>query len=105
MSLLHLLILTLPILSKAFVGLKPPQSRGKVLVLVEDVAFSSRYGQYLEQVRGLGYEIETRSATDKDLHLREWDAWLYSKLIIFASGIKGAFTTDLRIQSTSMTFS
>ena len=62
----------------------------KVLVLFESVAYASTYSQYLDQIWQQGYEVEQRSATDPDLHLREWDDWKYEKLIIFASGIKGA---------------
>ena len=64
--------------------------KSKVLVLHESVAYASTYSQYLDRIRRQGYEIEQRSATDPDLHLREWDDWKYQKLIIFASGIKGA---------------
>lgn len=66
-------------------------SEGKVLVLIENIPFSSTYSQYLDSIRQLGYDIEQRSASDPTLHLREWDDWLYSKLIIFASGISGTF--------------
>lgn len=70
-------------------------SSNKVLVLVESLENSSTFVQYLERIKEQGYEIEQRSATDPKLHLREWDTWKYTKLIIFASGIK----------STSCTFS
>ena len=64
-------------------------SKGTVLVLFEEVAVTNSYSQYLEHIKGLGYEIEKTSASDKGLHLREWDDWKYSKLIIFASGTQG----------------
>lgn len=64
-------------------------SRGRALVLIEDLARSSQFDQYLESVKRLGYEVERRSAADKDLRLRNWDDWLYDKLIILASGVQG----------------
>lgn len=66
------------------------QEYGKrVLVLVENVAFSSTYSQYLDSIKQQGFVIEQRSALDPNLHLREWDNWKYDKLIVFASGING----------------
>ena len=63
-------------------------SERRVLALFESVADTSSYSQYLDEVRRQGYVIERRSATDPNLHLREWDDWKYDNLIIFASGIK-----------------
>jgi len=63
-------------------------SSKKVLVLFESLENSNSFSQYLDRVKEQGYEIEQRSATDPKLHLREWDTWKFSKLIIFASGIK-----------------
>ena len=82
---LSALLLGAILLNSAVEGKEP-----KVLTLFESVAYASTYSQYLDHVRKQGYEIEQRSATDPDLHLREWDDWKYEKLIIFASGIKGA---------------
>lgn len=56
--------------------------------MFESLENSNSFSQYLDRVKEQGYEIEQRSATDPKLHLREWDTWKFSKLIIFASGIK-----------------
>ncbi len=72
------------VLASAVEGAEP-----RVLALFESPAYASSYSQYLDRIQKQGYEIEQRSAVDPDLHLREWDAWKYEKLIIFASSIKG----------------
>ena len=86
MMILRTLIATLILLTCSQVS--AADSSKKVLVLFESLENSSSFSQYLDRIKDQGYEIEQRSATDSKLHLREWDTWKYSKLIIFASGIK-----------------
>ena len=83
---LRALIATLILATCSQVG--ATESSKKALVLFESLENSSSFSQYLDRIKEQGYEIEQRSATDPKLHLREWDTWKYSKLIIFASGIK-----------------
>ena len=82
---LHLTLLSLCALN---VSAGTPDAK-KVLVLLEDVESASQYSSYLDSLRQSGYEIEIKAASDKGLQLRSWDDWLYSKLIIFASGASG----------------
>ena len=61
----------------------------QVLVLVEDLSTASTHSIFLQQLEKAGYLLDVKGAQDKSLRLREWDSWLYSKLVIFASGISG----------------
>ena len=62
----------------------------RTLVLLEDVASGSRYSSYLQTLRQGGYDLDIRAAKDPTLRIRQWDDWLYDKLIILASGVTGA---------------
>ena len=68
-----------------------PQAR--VLTLFDDIKQADQVTQFLQDVEGLGFEIEKRSTTDPELHLRSWDDWRYEKLIIFSSGSKGGISS------------
>ena len=60
-----------------------------VLVLVEDLSISSTHSIFLQSLSDAGYALDVKTADDKSLRLKDWDAWSYEKLIIFASGIPG----------------
>ena len=67
------------------------QTAGKsVLVLVDDPLIRHTHSLYFADLASRGYELTFRAAGDKKLQLRDWDEWLYDKLVIFAPSATGA---------------
>ena len=62
----------------------------KVLVLLEEPSLRASHSVFFGDLRKQGFNLHIRSAEDKSLRLRDWDDWLYGKLIIFASKLQGA---------------
>ena len=60
-----------------------------VLVILENQQLKSTHSIFLGHLRQLGYQLDYRSAEDKKLQLRDWDDWLYDKVICFAAAVPG----------------
>lgn len=67
----------------------------RVLVLLEDLTLRNTHSAYFQALAQDGYSLDFKLAVAKGLRLREWDDWLYDKLIIFAPSVAGTPTTDL----------
>ncbi len=67
-------------------------SQQKALVLLEDLALKSTHSLYFKAIQDDGFDLTFRRVDDKSLRLREWDQWLYDKLVIFAADVAGRFT-------------
>ena len=65
----------------------------EVLVLLEDLSLRGTHSVFFGDLRKQGLNLHFRSAEDKSLKLRDWDDWLYGKLIIFASAVPGEHVT------------
>ena len=74
------------LLSKGSLSLS--QEKQKVLALFDVDKSPSDYSLFLEDVEALGFLVEQKTVTDADLHLRNWDDFIYDKLIIISSGNK-----------------
>lgn len=61
----------------------------QVLVLLEDLTIRNSHSEYFQGLIEDGFDLECKVADSKDLRLREWDDWLYDKLIIFAPNTAG----------------
>ena len=61
----------------------------KVLVLYDDPLIRSTHSRFLSGLHSQGHTVTIKSVTDGSLKLRDWDEWLYEKLIIFAPGAAG----------------
>lgn len=65
-------------------------SRGRVLVLTETPgAWRARFGGLAASLDAWGFTTDVRAADDASLRLREWDDWLYDKLILIPGGKGG----------------
>ena len=62
----------------------------EVLVLLEDLSLRASHSIFFGDLRSQGFNLHFRSASDKGLKLRDWDDWLYGKLVVFASALPGA---------------
>lgn len=60
-----------------------------VLVILEKQQLKSTHSIFFGHLRQLGYHLDFRSADDKKLQLRDWDDWLYDKVICFAAAVPG----------------
>ena len=67
-------------------------STQKVLVLLDDPLIRSTHSLYFSDLTSRGYDIFFKSASDRKLQLKDWDEWLYEKLIIFAPSATGERT-------------
>lgn len=63
-----------------------------MLVLVEDLSIASTHSLYFQRLSDAGYSLDIKAADDKSLRLKDWDAWSYEKLIVFASNIQGTIS-------------
>ena len=69
----------------------PALAQTKVLVLLENLAIRNTHSEYFQSLTEAGNSLDFRLAESKGLRLREWDDWLYDKLIIFAPSVTGAW--------------
>ncbi len=64
-------------------------SEQKVLVLLDDPLIRSTHSLFFSDLSSRGYEISFKSASDRKLQLKDWDEWLYQKVIVFAPSATG----------------
>ncbi len=64
-------------------------SSQKVLVLLDDLKTRSTHSLYFNDLISRGYEISFKSASDKKLQLKDWDEWLYDKIVLLAPTATG----------------
>ena len=67
----------------------------KVLVLQDDPLIRSTHSRYFRELHSQGHTVTIKSVTDSTLKLKDWDDWLYDKLIIFAPTATGGERTSL----------
>ncbi len=61
----------------------------KVLVLQDDPLIRSTHSRYFRELHSQGHTVTIKSVTDSNLKLRDWDDWIYDKLVIFAPSAPG----------------
>ncbi len=71
----------------------------KVLVLQDDPLIRSTHSRYFRELHSQGHSVTIKSVTDSNLKLRDWDDWLYDKLVIFAPRATGGNCTSMPITS------
>ena len=60
-----------------------PHHRGRVLALLQHPSQRfSRFSRLLSSIEARGYEVVARGADDPALRLREWDSWLWDKVVV-----------------------
>ena len=71
----------------------------KVLVLQDDPLIRSTHSRYFRELHSQGHSVTIKSVTDSNLKLRDWDDWVYDKLVIFAPSATGGNCTSMPITS------
>lgn len=61
----------------------------RVLALLDDTAFKSTHSVFFNSLSSRGYHITYSAATAPDLAIKDWDVYLYDKIIIFATDMPG----------------
>lgn len=71
------------------------QQQKRVLMLLNDQALEGSLQTFVKSLRARGYAVDTKAISDSSLQLKNWDDWLYDKLVIFGSnkGMRSAGTT------------
>lgn len=57
----------------------------RVLVLLESPGLQTSHSEFFEGLSGRGYQLDFKQISDSSLRLKDWDDWLYDKLIILAA--------------------
>lgn len=61
------------------------QSGEKVLVLLESLDLQHSHSEFFSSLSSRGYTLDFKQISDKGLQLKDWDTWLYTKVIVFAT--------------------
>ena len=61
----------------------------KVLVLQDDPLIRSTHSRYFRELQSQGHTITIKSVTDSNLKLKDWDDWMYDKLVMFTPSVTG----------------
>ncbi|DBA85955.1 hypothetical protein WJX77_012239 [Trebouxia sp. C0004] len=57
----------------------------RVLVLLDDTALKSTHSLFFSSLTARGYQLTYSAASAPDLSIKDWDNYLYDKVIVFAS--------------------
>lgn len=57
-------------------------SKGKVLVLIDSLDLQGTHSKFLQSIKSKGYETTVASVNAKTTKLKDWDTWLFDKLVI-----------------------
>ena len=61
----------------------------RVLALLEDTAIKSTHSLFFNSLTSRGYQITYSAANAPELDIKDWDVYLYDKIIVFASNTPG----------------
>jgi oligosaccharyltransferase complex subunit beta len=62
----------------------------RVLALVSGQDVKQTHSKFFRGIRGLGFDVDIKQASDKDIKLKEYDTYLYDHLILFSPKTSGA---------------
>jgi hypothetical protein len=62
----------------------------RVLALVSGQDVKQTHSKFFRGLRGLGFDVDIKQASDKDIKLKEYDTYLYDHLILFSPKTSGA---------------
>lgn len=74
-----------------FTGSEAIGQRRRVLVLLDDTAVKSTHSLFFSSLTDRGYQITYSAANAQDLTIKDWDNYLYDKVIVFASSTSGVY--------------
>ena len=61
----------------------------RVLALLDDTAIKSTHSTFFNSLTSRGYQITYSAANSPELAIKDWDVYLYDKIIVFASNTPG----------------
>ncbi len=61
----------------------------RVLVLLDDTALKSTHSLFFSSLTARGYQLTYSAANAPDLSIKDWDNYLFDKVIVFASSTSG----------------
>ncbi len=61
----------------------------RVLALLDDTAVKSTHTLFFESLTARGYQVTYSAANAPDLSIKDWDNYLYDKVIVFAASTSG----------------
>lgn len=61
----------------------------RVLALLDDTALKSTHSLFFNSLSSRDYQVTYSAANAPDLAIKDWDVYLYDKIIVFASNIPG----------------
>ena len=61
----------------------------RVLALLDDTALKSTHSLFFNSLSSRGYQVTYSAANAPDLAIKDWDVYLYDRIIVFASNILG----------------
>lgn len=71
----------------------------KVLVLQDDPLIRSTHSRYFRELHSQGHTVTIKSVTDSNLKLKDWDDWMYDKLVMFTPSATGRECTLMPVMS------
>jgi hypothetical protein len=71
----------------------------RVLALVSGQDVKQTHSKFFRGLRGLGFDVDIKQASDKDIKLKEYDTYLYDHLILFSPKTSGARPAPRRIRT------
>ena len=72
-----------------FHGTKAIGQGKRVLALLDDTALKNTHSLFFNSLSSRGYQITYSAANAPGLAIKDWDVYLYDKIIVFASNIPG----------------
>ena len=63
----------------------------RVIVLLDDTALKSTHSLFFSSLTARGYQLTYSAANAPDLSIKDWDNYLYDKVIVFASSTSGTW--------------
>ena len=85
-----------------FPGLEAAAQGRRVLALLDDTALKSSHSLFFSSLTSQGYQITYSAANAPGLSIKDWDVYLYDKIIVFASSTTGKLAISMRTASSWM---
>lgn len=68
-------------------GIAAAAADQNVLVLLEDLNYKNTHSLFFTSLASHGYTLEYKSVSDGSIKVKDYDQWLYEKIVIFASDV------------------
>ena len=75
-------LLVVAMVALAVTAASAGEPKEKVLVLLDTLDMKDSHSKFLQNLSPKDFDVKVASVDDKDVKLREWDDWLFDKLVI-----------------------